>query len=137
MNDTKAAPSGRFVLRVPPSLHESLRDAASRAGLSLNEYCIRALTAAGPDPSGPGAAVAARAVEAFGAELLGVVVYGSWARGEATSASDIDVLVVLAPRVPITRALYGEWDRDPLHHDGHVVEVHFVALPIAGDEPGR
>ncbi|MGQ9572579.1 MAG: nucleotidyltransferase domain-containing protein [Dehalococcoidia bacterium] len=31
----------------------------------------------------------------YGERLRGVILYGSWARGEATEASDIDVLVVL------------------------------------------
>ncbi len=139
MDDTTASrkpPSGRFVLRLPPALHATLRDAAGRAGLSLNEYCVRTLTAPGPDPTGPGAVVAARAAEAFGPALVGVVVYGSWARGEATEASDIDVLIVLDPRRSVTRATYLEWDRDPLEHEGHPVDVRIVSLPTAEREPG-
>ena len=133
---SRKSPSGRFVLRRPPALHATLREAADRAGLSLNEYCVRTLAALGPDPTGPGAAVAARAAEAFGPALVGVVLYGSWARGEATEASDIDVLVVLEPRRRVTRATYLEWDRDPLEHEGHSVEVHIVSLPRAEREPG-
>jgi hypothetical protein len=97
--------------------------------MSLNEYCMRVLAAPGPDPAGPGAVVAARAAELFGSDLVGVVLYGSWARGEATAGSDIDVLIVLEPSRPVTRALYRQWDRDPMHHDGHPVEVHIVSLP--------
>lgn len=130
------APSGRFVLRLPPELHGTLRDAASRAGLSLNEYCVRALAAPGTDPTGPGAAVAARAVASFGPDLVGVVLYGSWVRGEATAASDIDALVVLDASRKITRALYHEWDGEPLEHEGHAVEVHFVGMPPADGDPG-
>jgi predicted nucleotidyltransferase len=33
--------------------------------------------------------------EAYGQRLRRIVLYGSWARGEATEESDIDVLVVL------------------------------------------
>jgi predicted nucleotidyltransferase len=129
-------PSGRFVLRLPPPLHAALRDAAKRAGLSLNEYCARALSAPGTDPAGPGSAVAARAVAVFGPDLLGVLPYGSWVRGEATPSSDIDVLVVLDAARPITRALYHEWDDTPLEHDGHRIEIHFVRMPSDDDEPG-
>lgn len=135
-NNARVAPSGRFVLRIPPTLHAVLRDAANSAGLSLNEYCVRSLAAPGPDPAGPGAAVAARAGEAFGADLVGIILYGSWARGEATAGSDIDVLVALEPTRPITRTLYQEWDRTPLEHDGHAVETHFVSMPATVDEPG-
>jgi predicted nucleotidyltransferase len=139
MRDTTSVPdaaSGRFLLRLPPALHETLRDAASRAGLSLNEYCVRALAAPGADPAGPGAAVAVRAAASFGPDLVGVVLHGSWVRGEATSGSDIDALVVLEPSRPITRDLYRAWDRTPLEHDGHAVEVHFVGLPAPDAEPG-
>lgn len=132
----RRAPSGRFVLRLPPALHAALRNAADRAGLSLNEYCVRSLAAPGPDPTGPGAAVAARAAEAFGPDLVGVVLYGSWLRGEATPASDIDVLVVLESTRAVTRATYHEWDHDPLEHEDHLVEVHFISLPAAESEPG-
>lgn len=132
----RGAPSGRFVLRLPPALHGVLRDAAVRAGLSLNEYCVRALAAPGTDPAGPGAAVAARAAAVYGPDLVGVLLYGSWVRDEATSGSDVDALVVLEPTRPITRALYRAWDRAPLEHDGHPVEVHVVALPATDDDPG-
>jgi len=130
------APSGRFVLRLPPGLHGTLRDAAARAGLSLNEYCVRALAAPGTDPAGPGAAVAARAAAAFGPDLVGLLLYGSWVRGDATAASDIDALVVLDTSRPITRALYRDWDDEPLAYDGHRVEVHFIHIPPTDGDPG-
>lgn len=129
-------PSGRFVLRLPPALHAELRDAARRAGLSLNEYCVRALSAPGTDPAGPGGAIAARAVAHFGPDLVGVLLFGSWVRGEATATSDIDALVVVEASQPITRALYHEWDRTPLEHDGHPIEAHLVRLPAPEDAPG-
>jgi predicted nucleotidyltransferase len=37
--------------------------------------------------------------ELYGVRLKGVILYGSWARGEATEDSDIDVLVVLEGHV--------------------------------------
>ena len=36
-------PSGRFLLRADPELHAALKRRARRAGLSLNQYCIRVL----------------------------------------------------------------------------------------------
>jgi len=35
----------------------------------------------------------------YGRRLKNVILYGSWARGEATEDSDIDLLVVLRGRV--------------------------------------
>jgi predicted nucleotidyltransferase len=130
-----ARASGRFVLRIGPGLHAALRAAARDAGVSLNDYCARKLGL----PSGPLAAAApagdavARAAGLFGERLLGVVAYGSWARGEAGPGSDVDLLVVLDDRVALTRALYADWDAAPLTWGGRPVEAHFVHLPPAAE----
>jgi len=135
-NDAPDSASGRFLLRLPPALHASLRDAARDAGLSLNEYCVRALAAAPGASVGPGAAVATRATAAFGAEFVGAVVHGSWARGEASASSDVDVLVVLASANRVTRSTYEAWDVEPITHDDREVDVHFAALPVGDVDPG-
>jgi predicted nucleotidyltransferase len=123
--------SGRFLLRIDPRQHGTLRRAARAAGLSLNDYCSRKLSLPGGCLAGPGesAAIVARAAELFAADLVGVVVFGSWARGEETERSDVDALVVLAERVALLRRLYREWDAEPVVCDGHPVEPHFVHLP--------
>lgn len=140
MNDTIPGiegPSGRFLLRVSPGLHAALRRSAAEAGVSLNEYCTRKLAAAGAAMDGPGAEVVSRAVERFGEGLLGVLVFGSWARGEAGEESDVDLLVVLDPGVPLSRSLYRGWDdaTPELTWDGRRLEVHFVRLPESGEDP--
>lgn len=124
--------SGRFLLRLPVALHETLREAARGAGLSLNEYCRRRLAAPerGPVGDDDGTADAvdwARGL--FGRDLLAVLAYGSWARGETERGSDVDLLVVLAPGVTVTRDLYRRWDARSLAIDGLPVEPHFVQLP--------
>jgi predicted nucleotidyltransferase len=127
----EAAASGRFLLRMEPGLHAALRAAARAAGMSLNDYCVRKLAM----PAHPGTAAAAaatvtaRAAEVAGAALVGVVVFGSWARGETTAASDVDVLVVVAPELAVTRELYRAWDATPLEWSGRPVEPHFARLP--------
>jgi hypothetical protein len=65
----------------------------------------------------------------FEDRLLGVVLFGSYARGEAGTASDVDLLVVVDQRVPLTRSLYREWDAGPVTWDDRRVEPHFVHLP--------
>ncbi len=127
MGDTA---SGRFVVRIDPRLHAALRGAAERAGLSLNEYCARKL-ASGADVSSPGVDVVSRAVSLLGERVRGVLVFGSWARGEAVAGSDVDVLVVVDDDVALTRRLYHAWDGAPLAWEGHSVEAHFVHLPGA------
>ena len=81
------------------------------------------------------AAVVDRARAVLGDSLLGVVAFGSWARGEQTSTSDLDVLLIAGEGVPVSRALYRRWDARPgLFWDGHEVAPHFVRLP-SGDAP--
>jgi predicted nucleotidyltransferase len=122
------------VLRIPPEQHAALRRAARDAGLSLNEYCAEKLATPGDPPGGPSQATVRRALAVFGDHLVGVVAYGSWARGEMVETSDVDLLVVLDRSLPVTRDLYRAWDAAPLRWNDHPVEPHFVHVP---DERAR
>ena len=53
--------------------------------------------------------------EVYGQRLRGVILYGSWARGEASEGSDIDVLVVL---------------EDPLAHDEELRRLSRIAASL-------
>lgn len=130
-------PSGRFLLRIDPGLHAVLRQAAAEGGMSLNSYCATKLAA--PLSSAAMAPEIARAVtraaSLFAEDLVGVVLFGSWARGEADEGSDIDLLVVVEADVELTRSLYREWDREPVTWEEHPVEPHFVHLPGPDHDP--
>jgi len=128
-SETRA--SGRFVLRIHPGLHAALRKAAADAGMSLNDYCARKLAAPVGNLTGYGGAVGTveRAAALFGESLIGVAAYGSWARGELSESSDVDVLVVLESRVALTRSMYRTWDEASIRWGGRIVEPHFVHLP--------
>jgi predicted nucleotidyltransferase len=120
-------PSGRFVLRIDPGLHAALRGAAEAAGMSLNAFCALKLSAT---PANLGSISAGRAIERaaalFGEELVGVVLFGSWARGEMVRTSDVDLLVVVDDTVAINRELYRSWDAEPIIWGGRRVEPQFV-----------
>ena len=126
--------SGRFVLRIEPELHAALRAAAAEAGTSLNEYCARKLAGPGGEVAGPAPEAIRSAARVAGASLAGVAAFGSWARGEMGASSDVDLLIVVGPELPIGRALYREWDRAPISWESHPVEPHFVHFP-APDAP--
>lgn len=129
VRESPAQASGRFLLRLDPSLHANLQQAAKQAGLSLNEYCCRAL--AQPLDAGelqPSAKLVQRALCIHGADLVGVVVFGSWARGEAGPSSDVDVLIVLEPTHALTRSVYLAWDERVMTWGAHTVEPHVVQL---------
>lgn len=124
--------SGRFLLRIDPELHAALREAAQRTGLSLNDVCARRLATPSTDGGGPGGEIVTRAAATFGDALLGVVAFGSWARGEAATDSDVDVLVVVDTEVAITRDLYRSWDQGPATWASRSVDVHFAHAPALG-----
>jgi hypothetical protein len=129
-----AAPH-RFLLRLPPDLHRVLTAGAQRAGLSLNEFCVQRLgrmTTAGEADAGPAVAHARRVV---GPSLVGVLVHGSWARGESRATSDVDLLVVIDREVPLARALYTTWDEAAPSFDGRPIDAHFVHLPPDAQRP--
>jgi len=123
--------SGRFLLRIGARLHERLQGAARSRGVSLNELCVRRLSVPGPSLLvEPGAAASVeRSRSQFGGALAGVLVYGSYARGDATAASDVDLLVVVDPAISLTRALYRDWDVEPVEWQGRHVDPHFIHLP--------
>lgn len=131
-SDETSPASGRFLLRIEQGLHQALRDAAAGAGLSLNEYCARKLAAPGREVGGPASAAVYEALGRFGGEVVGVIAFGSWARGEMTPSSDVDLLLVVRPGTGVTRRLYRVWDEAPVSWEGHAVEPHFAHLP----EPG-
>lgn len=128
-------PSGRFVLRLPSSLHARLRHEANAAGVSLNELCVRKLGAVSSDLPDAIMEVVARSKHTFGDTLLGLVLYGSWARGTASTESDIDLMVVLDRRVPLNMRLYRHWSEEERVIDGHDLDIHFTHLPTAGELP--
>jgi hypothetical protein len=123
---------GKFILRVPPALHTQLKADARRAGCSLNEHCTRILESGGSGSRMDNAFardLVERAKHILGDSLAGVIVYGSWVRGEAADTSDIDVMVIADRGATITRSLLAKWDASPLDFDGHPVEAHFISLP--------
>jgi predicted nucleotidyltransferase len=126
--------SGRFLLRVPGSLHARLQEAARGGGLSLNEYCSRRLSVPGPDVliEEGARSVVDRARTVFADRLIGMLAYGSYVRGDAGPASDVDLLMILDRSVPLTRGLYCNWDATPLTWLGRPVDPHFVHLPAGG-----
>ncbi|MFM8380100.1 MAG: toxin-antitoxin system HicB family antitoxin [Planctomycetia bacterium] len=128
------AASGKFVLRLDPQLHAELRREATRHGLSLNEHCAQVMTVHRAAGDAAAATVIREVRRLAGESLVGVVAYGSWARGEVADSSDVDLLVVLEPVLPITRELYRAWDEQPLTWGGRSVDLHLVHLPEAEAE---
>jgi len=126
--------TARFLLRIDAGLHETLRAAASDDGVSLNEYCARKLASPGGGLSGhaDAAAAVAYASTMFGSDLVGVLAFGSWTRGELTDSSDVDLIVVIEASVELTRELYRRWDASQPSWGSRPVDAHFIHLPLPG-----
>lgn len=133
-------PTGRFVVRVSPELHGRLRQEAARRGVSLNSLCASALSAGVREPDAPApqdstwSTWVEKARGCFGEALLGVLLFGSVARGEQSDDSDVDLLIVLHDDTPITRDLYRRWDETEPADDA--VNPHLVHLPSSAGVPG-
>ncbi len=139
--------SGRFVLRLDPRLHGRLKARAEFEGISLNALCARLLSegledasrSRGPEVPGLDPGLLDGVQREWRRDLVGIVLFGSAARGEAGEGSDLDLLLVLAAGVPIERALYDRWDRliraRKRSEDGRV-SPHFVSLDTSPEEAG-
>lgn len=121
--------SGKFVLRIDPKMHKALKEEAKKQGESLNSLCLRKISQAS---SSPHSAVLKAIVGEF--NPLGVVLFGSAARGEDRSSSDIDLLIVLDNSTPVSRDLYMRWDA--ILKDGGKYSPQFVHLPSSGGDIG-
>ncbi len=118
---------------MPGATHAMLAAAARASGVSLNAYCVWKLTDVGaPGGLADERAFISRAAAIAGDALLAVILHGSWARGDATPQSDVDLLVVVEPRVAPNRQWYREWDAQPLTWQGRAVDPHFVHPPAEG-----
>ena len=137
MSHVRSRKSGRFVLRMPPTLHARLHDAAQSSGLSLNAFCVRSLLAVDVGiGSEDVTSLLARARAVTDGALNAVVLHGSWVRGESTPGSDVDALLVIDSRLALSRQLYRAWDSEPVRWRGRLVDPHFVHPAAEGEYSG-
>ena len=127
-------------MRIPPSLHRKLREAADSEGISLNRFCeshlAHSLRAEAPEAPANWQALRDFTRKTWGESLKGLVLFGSRARQQASTSSDVDLLVVLDKRIPITRRLYRQWDTRPADLGSDILSVHFVRLPRRAEDAG-
>lgn len=114
-------------LRVEPDLNKKLKGLSEQANQSLNEYCISALESSIGDgiEFDEFKQITTKAKKLFKDSLKAIIVFGSYARGDNTSESDIDVLLVLDCK--INRELYSRWDMEEDQVSN--LSIHFSALP--------
>jgi uncharacterized protein len=131
--------SGKFVVRLPPVIHEALRAEAASRGISLNTVCQKALEdhVARKQASAPKSKEESPVVsgirELLGDSLIGIVLFGSMARGESREGSDIDLLIVLNRDRTLGRKLYSMWDEQ---FGTTQQSPHFVHIPGTAADAG-
>lgn len=127
--------SGKFVLRIPSSLHQSLSSESKKKGLSLNQYCLEILqsrfkcnTKALQQHLPHANKIISKLKKKLGDSFLGIVMFGSRALEEHTEDSDLDLLIVLKASASLDRSLYRWWD-DQSFDLSYPINPHFVTLP--------
>ena len=116
--------SGKFVLRIPPSMHLRFKTEAKARNISLNQTILQRLEQSQEEPE-----VLSFIRKTFPESLLGVVLFGSSVRDERHAGSDIDLLIVLGESQPIERALYEIWDQKISPVVGDEYSPQFVHMP--------
>lgn len=92
--------------------------------------------AVGAEPDGAAtAAVPVDTVRSAFPDLVGLVLFGSRARGRMRAHSDVDLLLVLSPDEHLDRGLYERWDAALGNLDDRLAP-HFARLPLDPLEVG-
>jgi hypothetical protein len=121
-----------FLLRLESSLFESLKTRAADVGVSMNEFCKNLLGKDSPSANQKFDGLGKFLKTKMKVELIGVVLFGSTARGTATANSDTDLLIILESDDIISRDLYDCWD-DYIAENNELdlkqYSPHFCPLP--------
>lgn len=120
-----------FVLRLKEDLFAGIRQRAEKEGKSINGYCVELLEKS-QNNADEFFELSKSCQKYFGSDLLGMVVFGSVARGTATKASDLDILIILDRSKKLGKDLYTQWDkfleRDNVNTFGRDLSPHFVHM---------
>jgi len=135
--------ASKILVRLPAALHNELKSETARAGSTLNGICVDAFRRRLAEPVGiapaPWPALRRTMESSLGPRLDALVLFGSRARGEASESSDTDLLLCLAPGVPLTRELYSNWDDLADQYPEDIpsdLSPHFSRLPESPESAG-
>ena len=129
--------SGKFVIRVGTELHEKLRKLSQAQGLSLNALCKdileKHLAIGTDDLCSPEWIELIK--KTWKTELSGLVLFGSYARGDTHTESDMDLLIILKSHIHPNRNQYKLWDKIS-ENLPIILSPHFVSLPLHHQDVG-
>lgn len=120
-----------FVLRLPASLHLRLKNLAITQRKSLNQVCTGILESGSLSPfdSFDFSPAFWATVAKVKLDVKGVLLYGSYARGDNFDDSDIALMVVVSSDQKIDRKFYRKWDEAADMLSEYSLDVHFSHLP--------
>jgi len=131
MNPKKEA----LFLRIAPDLIAKLKKCAEKEEVSLNSYCTDVLQDVVSERTNVSLSyyesIVEEAKDFFKSDLRAVILFGSRARGNFTSESDIDLLFVVDSKVKIQRAIYTSFEKGRDLPDE--LSIHIVNLPESCD----
>jgi predicted nucleotidyltransferase len=129
-----AAHTVRILLRLPPALHQRAKERASELNTSLNSALVRAIERglSGIPAEQFENTIITKATHQFGSAFVGLLLYGSRARGDAYDTSDTDLMLVVDQSVKIERSLYRDWDA-ALPEDTSLMIAH---IPVTARDAG-
>jgi predicted nucleotidyltransferase len=124
----------KILLRLPKDLHDAVKVRAAEADLSVNalleRYIAQGVTSSLNDDVSE--KIINQAQKEFGSNCIGLLLFGSRARGDAHDTSDTDLLLVVENEVRIERSLYRRWDTTL--PDG--ISLNITHLPVTPREAG-
>ena len=102
----------RILLRLTKPLHDAVKARAAREGLSVNSLLGRIISQgiAHPLADGITESIIQRARHEYGNQVIGLLLFGSQARGDQHERSDTDLLLVVSEELRIERSMYRAWD---------------------------
>lgn len=114
--------SGKFVLRISPEMHTALKKEAEEKNISLNQIINSKLL---QNQTHQFECIS----KLFKSDLIGIVLFGSYVRGDQRKSSDIDLLIVLSDKVKVERKLYSIWDEKIEPILGSLYSPQFSHIP--------
>ena len=130
----------RFLLRLPEVLHQRALKKAASSDKSLNQFIEEAVTGAVSRAEtislGAFDPLVRSARSWFNANLVGVILFGSQARGDTHDSSDTDVLIVIRDTVALSRELYRKELPVLEGEPASELTLHYAHLPASPKDAG-
>jgi predicted nucleotidyltransferase len=124
----------RLLLRLPPDLYRRVKARAEQSDESINSVLVQAIEHGllACKMELVQSLIIRKARAQLGQDFVGLLIYGSRARGDFYDTSDADLLLVVSDKIQIKRELYRAWDQ--ILPDE--VSLNIAHMPVADSNIG-